>query len=119
MAEFLRFDFGQGEVEATPENTVAYTFRSPNEKYDHLYHMVDLERRIGAYIFKLITGEEQFMEALNHMMNNDYMCVINQPSELLTRGDVDAFNNLTKRISKREGLEIPDTLDEIDWDGKE
>lgn len=109
-SEYLRFDINGEQFEATPDNTYAYTFteRDNLDRYDHFFLFKDPATRVGAYVFKIVAGEENFYNALNYMAQNDYFCLVNQPRELLSQSDIDAYNRIVSKIVESEVEDLGD-----------
>jgi hypothetical protein len=96
---------GVRDFECTPDNTELYLHRQEFREVDHIFHRFDdVDRRLGAFVWRHVLGEEQFNYYTSLMWESQNWTIIFRPEP--TDGDMQNFAH--------EQLEIPDTIEGLE-----
>lgn len=94
-------EWGVREFDCTPDNTELYLHHPTYEDVDHIFHRFDtVDRRLGAFVWRHILGEEDFEEHADYMTGSQNWVVIYRPEP--TESDLNQF--------AQDFLDIPDEL---------
>ena len=111
MSEFNFFilkgqtEDGHREFECTPDNTELYLHHEQYEDVDHIFHRIDeTDRRLGAFVWRHVLGEESFEEHADMMCESGLWTVMYRPEPV--ESDLNQF--------AQDFLDVPDELPE-DW----
>jgi len=96
---------GHREFECTPDNTELYLHHPQYEDVDHIFHRIDdNDRRLGAFVWRHVLGEDAFEEHCAMMTGSMNWTVIYRPEPL--ESDLAQFS--------KDFLDVPDELPD-DW----
>ena len=99
----IRANTDQGRVEfnCTGDNTELYLFSPRFQEVNHLFHRYDdTDRRLGAFVWKTILGEEEFNQVASYMHESGEYPIYYRPEPLDTdmeqylhsqSGDIDTW----------------------------
>lgn len=112
MEDFNRFTIrgrtedGIREFECTPENTELYLHHPRWQEVDHIFHRIDdADRRLGAFVWRHVLGEELFEQHAQLMTGSMNFIVSYRPTP--TESDLEQFS--------KDVTDIPNELPD-DWD---
>lgn len=98
-------EHGYREFECTPDNTELYLHHEQYEDVDHIFHRIDeADRRLGAFVWRHVLGEERFEEHADMMCGSGLWTVIYRPEP--TESDLNQF--------AQDFMDVPDELPD-DW----
>lgn len=92
---------GVREFDCTPDNTELYLHHPNWEDVDHIFHRIDdSDRRLGAFVWRHVLGEEAFEEHCNLMTGSMNWIVHYRPEPI--ENDLSQFEH--------DYMDIPDEL---------
>lgn len=113
MEDFNQFiiigktEYGVREFGCTPDNTELYLHHPNWRDVDHIFHRIDeRDRRLGAFVWRHVLGEELFEAHANRMCESMNWIVHYRPEPV--ESDLAQF--------ERDFVDVPDELPE-DFDG--